>query len=354
MPTGVIVSDDFRKHDPGEGHPESAERMGAVARAIASPKLAPKLEIVSPKPAEKEHILLVHWERLYDEVMATRGKERTYLDSDTIASSATADVAHLAVGAVLTGIDRVMTAGPVARAGEGRLENAFAFPRPPGHHAKPDKAMGFCFFNNVAVGAMYALKRYQMHRILIIDFDVHHGNGTQKAFYTSPEVLYLSTHQSPHYPGTGGIQETGKDEGEGYTLNIPMPAGMGDREYLRVFRDVLVPVGREYKPELVLVSAGFDAHRADPLGGMELSSAGYGAITAEILLLAQEVCGGRAVFVLEGGYDLRALEESIGYVLGVMSGGPREEPADPGAAAEELVNELRAVHGEYWTSLRRS
>jgi acetoin utilization deacetylase AcuC-like enzyme len=351
MPTGVIVSDDFRKHDPGKGHPESAERMGAVARAIAAPRLATKLEIVQPKPADKEHVLLVHWERLYDEVIATRGRERTYLDSDTVASPATADVAHLAVGAVLTGIDRVMAAG--APDGD-KLDNAFAFSRPPGHHAKPDKAMGFCFFNNVAIGAMYALKRYQMRRILIVDFDVHHGNGTQKAFYTSPEVLYLSTHQSPHYPGTGGLQETGKDEGEGYTLNIPMPPGMGDREYLRVFRDVILPVGREYQPELLLVSAGFDAHRADPLGGMEVSSAGYGAIAAEILRLAREVCGGRAVFALEGGYDLQALEESIGSVLGVMSGGPREEPGDPGDAAEDLVKELRAVHGQYWTSLRRS
>ncbi len=347
MPTGVIVSDDFRKHDPGKGHPESAERMGAVARAIGAPGLTSKLEIVSPKPAEKEHILLVHWERLYDEVVATRGKERTYLDSDTVASPATADVAHLAVGAVLTGIDRVMSEG------EHKLDNVFAFPRPPGHHAKPDKAMGFCFFNNVAIGAMYALKRYQLRRILVIDFDVHHGNGTQKAFYTSPEVLYLSTHQSPHYPGTGNIHETGKDEGEGYTLNVPMPAGMGDREYLRVFREVLVPVGLEYKPELVLVSAGFDAHREDPLGGMELSSAGYAAITAEILRLAREACGGKAVFVLEGGYNLAALQESIASVLGIMSGGSAEEPADPGAAAEDLVKELRAVHGEYWTSIRR-
>jgi len=347
MPTGVIVSDDFRKHDPGKGHPESAERMGAVARAISSPDLASKLEIVSPKPAEKEHILLVHWERLYDEVVATRGKERTYLDSDTVASPATADVAHLAVGAVLTGIDRVMPGG------EHKLENVFAFPRPPGHHAKPDKAMGFCFFNNVAVGAMYALKRYQLRRILVIDFDVHHGNGTQKAFYTSPEVLYLSTHQSPHYPGTGNINETGKDEGEGYTLNVPMPAGMGDREYLRVFRDVLVPVGLEYKPELILVSAGFDAHREDPLGGMELSSAGYVAITAEILGLAREACGGKAVFVLEGGYNLLALQGSIASVLGIMSGGSAEPAGDPGAAAEDLVKELRAVHGEYWTSLRK-
>jgi acetoin utilization deacetylase AcuC-like enzyme len=344
MPTGVLVSDDFRKHDPGRGHPESAERMEAVARAITAPSLAPKLEVVQPKPAEKEHILLVHWERLYEEVMATRGKERTYLDSDTVASSATADVAHLAVGAVLAGIDRVM---------EGKLENAFAFVRPPGHHAKPDKAMGFCFFNNVAVGAMYALKRYQIRRILVVDFDVHHGNGTQKAFYTSPEVLYVSTHQSPHYPGTGAIHETGKDAGEGFTLNAPIPAGMGDREYLRIFREVILPVGLEYKPELVLVSAGFDAHRDDPLGGMELSSAGYASIAMEILALAGDACGGRAVFALEGGYDIDALEESIRSVLGVMTGGATEKPLDPGTAAEDLVRELKAVHGEYWPSLRR-
>ncbi len=347
MTTGVIVSNDFRKHDPGRGHPESGERMEAVARAIAYPALAGKLEVIEPKPAEKEHILLVHWERLYDEVMATRGKERTYLDSDTIASPATADVAHLAVGAVLTGIDRVMD-----RKAEGGLDNVFAFPRPPGHHAKPDKAMGFCFFNNVAIGAMYALKRYRLERIVIIDFDVHHGNGTQKAFYTSPEVLYLSTHQSPHYPGTGSIQETGKDEGEGYTLNVPMPPGMGDREYLRIFRDVLVPVTLEYRPELILVSAGFDAHRDDPLGGMELTSVGYAAISGEILRLAREACGGRVVFALEGGYNLRALEESIAAVLGVMSGGSVGEAGEPAEAADDLLEEVKAVYGKYWNSLR--
>jgi acetoin utilization deacetylase AcuC-like enzyme len=343
MPTGVIFSDDFRKHDPGKGHPESADRVGAVARAIEAPGLASKLEVVAPKPAEKEHILLVHWERLYDEVMATRAKERTYLDSDTIACAATAEVAHLAVGSVLTAIDRVM---------EGKVENAFAFPRPPGHHAKPDKAMGFCFFNNVAVGASYALKRYQLRRVLILDFDVHHGNGTQKAFYTSPEVLYLSTHQSPHYPGTGAVNETGKDEGEGFTLNVPMPAGMGDGEYLRILREILVPVGLEYRPELVLVSAGFDAHRDDPLGGMELSAAGYAAIAAEILSLAGQACQGRVVFSLEGGYNLQALEKSITSVLEVMTGGKAQAPLDPGTAAEELVKELREVHGGRWSSLR--
>jgi acetoin utilization deacetylase AcuC-like enzyme len=283
--TGVIVTEAFRKHDPGKGHPESPARMDAVLRAVAAPELRGKLERLAPKPADKEHILLVHWERLYDEVMATSGQERTYLDSDTVASADTAEVAHLAVGSVLTAVERVM---------EGRLSNAFALPRPPGHHAKPDKAMGFCFFNNVAVGAMYALTRYQLRRILVIDFDVHHGNGTQKAFYTSPEVLYISTHQSPHYPGTGALSETGKDEGEGFTLNIPMTAGMGNAEYLRVFQEVIVPVGIEYQPELVLVSAGFDAHRGDPLAGMSLTREGYAAIAQEILRLARSTCEGRA------------------------------------------------------------
>jgi acetoin utilization deacetylase AcuC-like enzyme len=348
MRTGIIISDEFRKHDPGKGHPESPRRIDAVTRAIQSPAIAGKLEVLSPKPAEKEHILLVHSERLYDEVMATRGRERTQFDADTVASRDTAEVAHLAVGSVLTAIDRVM------QPGNTRLDNAFAFPRPPGHHAKPDKAMGFCFFNNVAIGAMYALKTYPVRRVLIVDFDVHHGNGTQKAFYTSPEVLYVSTHQSPHYPGTGGIHEVGKDEGEGFTLNAPMPEGMGDPEYLRVFREVLMPVAREYRPDLVLVSAGFDAHRDDPLAGMELTSSGYRALAAEILAVAREACAGRAVFALEGGYDLSALEESIASVLGVMTGGDPGESVDSGTAADDLVRELKAVHRDYWTSLRSS
>jgi acetoin utilization deacetylase AcuC-like enzyme len=304
--------------------------------------------VLRPKPAEKEHILLVHWERLYEEVTASRAREHTQFDADTVASRDTAEVAHLAVGSVLTAIDGVM------QPGDTKLDNAFAFPRPPGHHAKPDKAMGFCFFNNVAIGAMYALKTYPVRRVLILDFDVHHGNGTQKAFYTSPEVLYVSTHQSPHYPGTGGIDEVGKDEGEGFTLNAPMPAGMGDREYLRIFQEVLLPVAREYRPDLVLVSAGFDAHRDDPLAGMELTSEGYRALAAEILALARETCGGKVVFALEGGYDLHALEESIASVLGVMTGGDPGEIAKPGIAAEDLLRELKAVHGKYWTSLRSS
>jgi acetoin utilization deacetylase AcuC-like enzyme len=343
MPTGVIFSPDVKRHDPGGGHPESPARIDAVSRALESPALSNRIEVIPPRPAEKEHVLLVHWERLYDEVMETRGRERTYLDSDTVASNDTAEAAHLAVGTVLTGIERVV---------EGRLKNAFAVSRPPGHHAKPDKAMGFCFFNNVAVGAMYALTRFQFQRVLVIDFDVHHGNGTQKAFYTSPEVLYISTHQHPHYPGTGSLTETGKDDGEGFTLNVPMPAGMGDREYLQIFRDVIVPVGIEYRPELILVSAGFDAHRNDPLGGMELTAFGYAAMTREILRLAETTCQGRTIFALEGGYHLSSLEESVASLLAVLCGEDAGTNGDSGGAAQDLVSEVRRVHRDHWTSLR--
>jgi acetoin utilization deacetylase AcuC-like enzyme len=343
LPTGVVFSPEFKRHDTGRGHPESAARIDAVSRALSTPELAPRLDRLTPRPADKEHVLLVHWERLYDEIMATAGQRETFLDSDTVASAETAALAHLAAGSVLTAIERVM---------DRTHGNAFAFPRPPGHHAKPDKAMGFCFFNNVAVGAMFARTRFQFQRVLVIDFDVHHGNGTQKAFYTSPEVLYVSTHQSPHYPGTGALNETGKDEGEGFTLNVPMPAGMGDAEYLRVFREVVVPVGREYEPQLVLVSAGFDAHRDDPLGGMALTAEGFGAITGEILGLARDTCEGRMVFALEGGYNLEALEKSVVATLRVLTGDPPASVEADGAA-EDLLEEVRRVHGTYWSSLRR-
>ncbi len=343
MATGVVFSEDFKKHLTGQGHPESPERMDAVARALAAPSLSSRIRSLAPHPAEKEQILLVHWEHLYNEVQGTAAHDRTFLDSDTVATRETAMAAHLAAGAVLTAVEGVM---------EGKLENAFAFSRPPGHHAKPDKAMGFCIFNNIAIGAKYALQRYQLQRVMVIDFDVHHGNGTQKAFYTSPEVLFVSLHQSPHYPGTGSLGEVGKDEGEGYTLNVPLVAGLGDGDYLRILRDIVVPVGMSFNPEQIFVSAGFDAHRDDPLGGMELTHEGYAAMTGEILRLARATCEGKAVFVLEGGYHLVALERAITSVLGVMSGDSAPEITDVDRSSEEIVSELRRAHGKHWTGLR--
>lgn len=342
MKTGVVFSNELKKHDPGKGHPESALRIDAVARALDSSRVKEELKTFEPRSAERAEILLVHWDRLYKEVLESADRDRTFLDADTVASRDTARVAHLAAGAALVGVDAVL---------EGKVDNAFAFTRPPGHHAKPDKAMGFCVFNNVAIAAKYAQRRFQKKRVLIVDFDVHHGNGTQKAFYTSPEVLYISTHQSPHYPGTGALEEIGKDEGEGFTVNVPMPPGMGDTEFLDVFRRIVVPVGEEFAPELVLVSAGFDAHRDDPLGGMNLTESGYAALTDEILRLARSTCDGHAVFVLEGGYDLNALEKSIVSVLAVMSGEAPSSLPEPGQGANGLIADVQDLHRGHWKSI---
>lgn len=318
-----------------------------MARAIAAPSVSAALKPLALRTAEREEILLIHTERHYEEIEATARQKRVLLDTDTVTSPASAEVARLAVGSVLGAVDAVM---------EGQVANAFAFVRPPGHHAKPDKAMGFCLYNNVAVAAAYAARRYQLNRVLIVDFDLHHGNGTQKAFYTSPEVLYISTHQWPHYPGTGVLEETGKDAGEGYTLNLPLPAGTGDFGYTELFRRVIVPVGSEYRPELVLVSAGFDAYVQDPLGSMALTHQGYAAIAREILRLAETQCGGRAVFVLEGGYHLQGLERSSLSVLEVMAGvsqaGTEFQPGDQLGTIRSIMEAVREVHGRFWSSLR--
>jgi len=318
-----------------------------VARAIAAPSVSAALKPLALRTAEREEILLIHTQRHYEEIEATARQERVFLDTDTVTSPASAEVARLAVGSVLGAVDAVI---------EGEVANAFAFVRPPGHHAKPDKAMGFCLYNNVAVAAAYAARRYGLNRVLIVDFDLHHGNGTQKAFYTSPEVLYISTHQWPHYPGTGALEETGKDAGEGYTLNLPLPAGTGDFAYTELFRRVIVPVGSEYRPELVLVSAGFDAYVHDPLGSMALTHQGYAAITREILGLAESQCGGKAVFVLEGGYHLQGLERSSLSVLevlaGVSQGGAEFQPGDQVGTVRSIRDAVREVHGRFWSSLR--
>ncbi len=341
MTTGVVLSDELKHHETGSGHPEAPARIDAVTKAVAHPALAGRLETLAPRAAAREEILMIHWERLYREVVDSATRDKTLLDADTVASRRTAELAHLASGTVLTGVEAVMS---------GKVDNAFAFSRPPGHHAKPDKAMGFCVFNNVAIAAKFAQQRFKVTKILVVDFDVHHGNGTQKAFYTSPEVLFVSTHQWPHYPGTGALSEVGKDDGEGFTINVPMSAGMGDAELVRVFRDIVIPVGREFAPELILVSAGFDAHRDDPLGGMCVTKEGFGRVSELLVGLASDVCSGRTVFALEGGYNLTALEESIVSSLGALSGVGAQNFEDEDVD-DSLVKGVREVHSRYWKSL---
>ncbi len=342
--TGIAYSEKFRDHKTGDGHPESPSRMEAIRRALDAPSLEGKYVPLEPRSAERDEVLLLHTERHYEEVLGTRNRDSVYLDEDTVTSPGSADVALLAVGAVLTSVDAVL---------DGQVDNAFALVRPPGHHAKPDKAMGFCLFNNIAVAAQYALRNRGLKRVLIVNFDLHHGNGTQKAFYTSPEVLFISTHQWPYYPGTGGLKEIGKDAGRGFTLNVPLSGGTGDEECVQVFRKIVGPVGREFSPDLVLVSAGFDAHKKDPLGTLQLTPSGYAALTKEILDIAHDVCGGRAVFSLEGGYHLAGLEESVTRVVEVMAGeseGAKIQPASD--VASSTIDSVRRTYGEFWKSLR--
>jgi len=252
------------------------------------------------------------------------------------------EVARYAAGGVITATDAVF---------DGKVDSAFALVRPPGHHATPEHAMGFCLFNNLAIATRYALKKRNLERIAIIDFDVHHGNGTQDTFYKSPDVLYTSTHESPFYPGTGSVAETGSGTGKGTTVNIPLPAGCGDTEYSLVFEQIIKPAVRRFKPQFIMVSAGYDLHWADPLALMQLTVAGCTRIAGIIKGLADELCDGRLVFTLEGGYNLAALATSISATLKVLMGNPDiddplgKSPRQLNAPSiSPLIKQLKEIH----------
>ena len=228
-------------------------------------------------------------------------------------------------------------------------ESAFCLVRPPGHHAEADRAMGFCLFNNVAIAAQHARKSFGVHRVLIIDWDVHHGNGTQHSFYDDDGVLFFSTHQFPFYPGTGSLRESGRGAGKGYTVNVPLQPGATDGDYARIFADLLEPIADQYQPELVLVSAGFDAHAADPLGGMELSADGFALLCDSVKSIADAQCPGKLVLLLEGGYDLEALAQSVHACTHILAGVTAPEPAmTTSAAGEAALRAAVAHHGEHW------
>jgi acetoin utilization deacetylase AcuC-like enzyme len=289
--------------------------------------------------ATRQELALVHGRDHIETIASTKGK-RAMLDPDTFTSPDSYDIALRAVGGVLDLIDRVMV---------GELDNGFAAVRPPGHHAESRRAMGFCLFNNIAAGAAYALSRHKLDRVMVIDWDVHHGNGTQEIFWNEPRVVFASMHQYPFYPGTGDFDETGGEGAEGRIVNVPMAAGFGDAEWTAALHRVVAPVAKAFSPQLVLLSAGFDAHERDPLGGMRVSDAGFAAMADVVLAIAREHANGRLVAVLEGGYDLAALESSVEAVLRRMSGKDAPAPArdDPGrfGAVQAAV---RAAHAGYW------
>ncbi len=309
MRTGIVKDGRYADHNMESGHVESPERILALNRMVEE-EIAFSYLPIEPRPATEDELELIHTPAYVRLVRSTAGRECVVLDPDTSTSALSWQTACLAAGGVLRAADLIM---------EGRVRNAMALVRPPGHHAEADGARGFCVFNNIAVAAEYLLRRRGLQRILIADWDLHHGNGTQHAFYDRSDVLFFSTHQYPYYPGSGHWSETGEGRGEGFTLNVPLSPGKGDNDYAFIYQELLGPVARQFKPEFILVSAGFDIYGGDPLGGMDVSPKGFGALAALLTRLADDLCGGRLVVVLEGGYNLRGLREGVKAVLEQMA-----------------------------------
>ncbi len=299
LPTAVVLDPVFAKHLTGPGHPEAPERYEVVATALRKADFARQLMFLDPRRATDEDLVRCHREG-YVEIAKKdiRSGARQLTTGDTAVCRDSLKVALDAAGSVCGAVDQVIAK---------KAKNAFCVVRPPGHHATPSRGMGFCIFNNVAIAARYAQKKHKIGKVLIVDWDVHHGNGTQDIFYDDPSVLFFSTHQSPWYPGTGSREETGTGKGRGTTLNRPFPAGAGRKEIVGAFRDDLVPVVHRFKPELVLISAGFDSRRGDPLGRFLLTDEDFVELTRITLEIAREHAEGRVVSVLEGGYNLSGL-----------------------------------------------
>jgi histone deacetylase 6 len=325
--TGLVFDERFLLHKAPYEHPEHPGRLAAIRDRLSSEGLSARCRTVPAREATREELARVHTTAHIDAIEATADRAFQQLDPDTYACRDSAAAAKLAAGGL---IDLVRDVS------EGRLENGLALLRPPGHHAEADRAMGFCLFNNVAIAARAARASGAARRILIVDWDLHHGNGTQDTFWEDPSVMYFSIHQFPFYPGTGSIDETGGGAGRGLTVNVPWPGGMGDAEYAAAFQRVLEPAADAFAPDLVLVSAGFDAAQGDPLGSMRVTPAGYAWMTSRLSRLA----GGRVALALEGGYNLEAISKSAAACLRVLLGErpPAGEFGEPSPAALRVID----------------
>ncbi len=337
----LISSDRFVDHETPPGHPEQPARAEVMSRVAARWRAAGG-RVAQPTPAPVEALRRVHDARYVDAIVSTAG-ERVRLDPDTYASPDSEAVARLAAGAAMAAIDHALD----------RAAPALAFVRPPGHHAERERAMGFCLYNNAAVAAAHALAR-GVTRVAIVDYDVHHGNGTQSIFYDDARVLYLSTHQYPFYPGTGAAHEVGRGDAAGLTVNIPLGDGAGDADLDLVFREVAGPVLTAFDPEVIVLSAGYDAHADDPLGGMRVSTGGYTTMTQRLRTVVDRCCRGRLVVVTEGGYDLPALEACLDATLRAVSEAlPTNVPAieGPTPAADVALAAVGPALIPFWPTL---
>ena len=332
--TAIFKNDLFLEHIPDFNHVESPDRLRIIYEQLEQSPLRELFLYPEFGPATVEILELNHTKEHVMRVAGTAGKAFSSLDPDTQASPKSYDAACLAAGAVTNAMEMIV---------RGEADNGFALVRPPGHHAESDRAMGFCLFNNVAVGARYGLKHLGLERVAIIDWDLHHGNGTQHSFYTSNQVLYLSTHSYPYYPGSGSLGEVGAGEGEGFTINIPLSGGQDDRAFARIFKEIIVPVTREYKPDFIIISAGFDTYFADPLGTMAVTEQGFACMTKQIVDLAAEICAGRVLVALEGGYNLRGLRDGVLAVLAELCGDQRCPGKVDAAALQAIIDSEREV-----------
>lgn len=340
MVTALIYSEKYLQHNPGPGHPERPERLSAIVEALKKNGLwdSPKARVVEPKQATREDIELAHDSEhvsLVKKLSAIEGP----IDGDTPVHKNTYELALLAAGGAIEAGRIVMT---------GKAQNAFALVRPPGHHATRAHGGGFCYFNNIAVMIERLKLEYNLKRVFVLDFDAHHGNGTQDVFYGDPSVLYMSIHQHPLtlYPGTGFVNEIGSGEGRGYKVNVPMKPGSGDAEYSAVMREIFAPLCEQFKPELFAVSAGFDSHADDPLTNLELSTTAYGWLAGLVIEQAERWCGGRAIFTLEGGYDLEDLSESVANVVKAMTGEKFSPPTE--IRRPNVIDEIKRALSDKW------
>ena len=340
MDTAYVYDPIYLEHDL-PSHPENARRLKRILKTLEDEGMLERLKPLKPRPATAEELQRVHTSAHIERVRRVAQAGGGYLDPDTYVSPRSFEAALMAAGGLVRAVEAVLA---------GEVANGFGLVRPPGHHATATRAMGFCLFNNVAVAARAALAGGQVERIFIADFDVHHGNGTQDAFADDPAVFYFSSHQYPHYPGTGLWNETGHGAGKGTLLNVPLPAGVGDAGYAQVFAELVWPLVERFRPDLILVSAGYDAHWSDPLAQMNLSLTGYGWLGQELVRMAEQLCDGRIVFTLEGGYQLDVLAYGVLNTFYAMLGEETiADPLGPSSRSERpvdaLIARLKGVHG---------
>jgi len=342
MPSSAYCYDAHERDHDQPGHPENRRRLESTLRLLKQTGLLPQLQAVPCTPLSDERLLRVHPRRHIERIEGLAARGGGYLDPDTYVNPGSAHAARLAAGGLVNLTLAVL---------DGQASNGFALIRPPGHHALADAAMGFCLFSNVALAARTAQVERGVQRILIVDYDVHHGNGTEAIFYDDPGVLFFSTHQYPYYPGTGAINDAGAGAGVGATINVPLPPGVGDHGYAAIFEQILWPAAQRFQPQLILVSAGYDAHWDDPLAGMALSLTGYARLVSELLRMADELCAGKIVCALEGGYNLDVLASGVLNTLSLLHdrGAVIQDPFGPAPRPERdasmLIQRVRARHG---------